>query len=63
MGAAPPDSDLLYFAFGNYTTLGYGDVTPVDGWQLLGPITALNALPASSPYSMVRPVSPGPSLT
>ena len=24
--AAPPDSDLLYFAFVNYTTLGYGDV-------------------------------------
>src|SRR5215813_8583811 len=28
-GAAPPDSDLLYFAFVNYTTLGYGDITPV----------------------------------
>src|SRR5687767_8756082 len=23
--AAPPGTDLIYFAFGNYTTLGYGD--------------------------------------
>ncbi|MGB7579397.1 MAG: ion channel, partial [Pseudolabrys sp.] len=22
--------------------LGYGDVTPVEGWRLLGPITAMN---------------------
>ena len=29
VGAAPEGSDLLYFAFVNYTTLGYGDVTPV----------------------------------
>jgi Ion channel len=29
VSAAPPDADLLYFAFANYTTLGYGDVTPV----------------------------------
>src|SRR5512134_1566822 len=26
VGAAPPGTDLVYFAFGNYTTLGYGDV-------------------------------------
>ena len=43
MGAAPPESDLLYFAFGNYTTLGYGDITPVDGWRLLGPMTRCDA--------------------
>jgi hypothetical protein len=42
--AAPPGTDLVYFAFGNYTTLGYGDVTPVDRWRLLGPITALNGI-------------------
>src|SRR4051794_3588004 len=30
VGAAPDDSDLLYFAFVNYTTLGYGDITPVQ---------------------------------
>ena len=42
--AAPPDSDLIYFAFGNYTTLGYGGITPVEGWRLLGPMTALNGI-------------------
>ena len=29
VGAAPPGTDLVYFAFSNYTTLGYGDVLPV----------------------------------
>jgi hypothetical protein len=42
--AAPLDSDLLYFAFQNYTTLGYGDITPAYGWRLLGPMTALNGI-------------------
>jgi hypothetical protein len=42
--AAPAEADLLYFAFVNYTTLGYGDVTPVERWQLLGPITAMNGV-------------------
>jgi hypothetical protein len=37
VGAAPRDSDLIYFAFGNYTTLGYGDITPVFGGRLSGP--------------------------
>jgi hypothetical protein len=44
VGAAPAGSDLLYFAFVNYTTLGYGDVTPVKAWQLTGPITAMNGI-------------------
>jgi hypothetical protein len=44
IGAAPAGSDLLYFAFVNYTTLGYGDVTPVKAWQLTGPITAMNGI-------------------
>lgn len=44
VGATPPDTDLIYFAFGNYTTLGYGDVTPVPAWHLLGPLTALNGV-------------------
>jgi len=43
-GAAPPGVDLVYFAFGNYTTLGYGDVIPIDQWRLLGPMTALNGI-------------------
>jgi Ion channel len=36
--------DLFYFAFVNYTTLGYGDVLPVERWRLLGPITAMNGV-------------------
>ncbi|HEY6994097.1 MAG TPA: potassium channel family protein [Xanthobacteraceae bacterium] len=42
--AAPAGTDLLYFAFVNYTTLGYGDVTPVARWRLLGPMTAMNGV-------------------
>ena len=42
--AAPAGADLVYFAFVNYTTLGYGDVLPVARWQLLGPITAMNGV-------------------
>jgi hypothetical protein len=42
--AAPPGADFLYFAFVNYTTLGYGDVLPVERWLLLGPITAMNGV-------------------
>ena len=42
--AAPAGTNLVYFAFVNYTTLGYGDVTPVPDWQLLGPITAMNGV-------------------
>ena len=44
VGAAPKGTDLIYFAFVNYTTLGYGDVTPVERWQLLGPMTAMNGV-------------------
>ena len=28
----------------NYTTLGYGDVTPLAKWRLLGPMTAMNGV-------------------
>lgn len=42
--AAPAGSDLLYFAFVNYTTLGYGDITPVQAWRLTGPMTAMNGI-------------------
>ncbi|KWV60442.1 metal transporter [Bradyrhizobium macuxiense] len=41
---APAGSDLLYFAFVNYTTLGYGDVTPVKEWLLIGPMAAMNGV-------------------
>jgi hypothetical protein len=44
VGATPAGTGLVYFAFVNYTTLGYGDVVPVPHWQLLGPITAMNGV-------------------
>ena len=44
VGAAPAGSDLLDFAFVNYTTLGYGDVTPQKDWRLIGPMTAMNGI-------------------
>jgi hypothetical protein len=42
--AAPADTDFLYFAFVNYTTLGYGDVVPVERLRLMGPMTAMNGV-------------------
>lgn len=44
VGIALPDTDFMYFAFVNYTTLGYGDVIPIERWQLLGPMTAMNGV-------------------
>jgi hypothetical protein len=42
VGAAPPGANLVYFAFVNFATLGYGDIVPVQRWLLLGPIAAMN---------------------
>src|SRR3954454_21222707 len=42
--AVPEGADIIYFAFVNYTTLGYGDITPVERWHLLGPMTAMNGV-------------------
>ena len=44
VNAASTGTDLIYFAFVNYTTLGYGDITPVERWHLLGPMTAMNGV-------------------
>jgi hypothetical protein len=44
MGATPQGTENLYFAFVNYTTLGYGDIIPVARWRLLGPLTAMNGV-------------------
>jgi hypothetical protein len=44
VGAAPPGTNFIYFAFVNYTTLGYGDVIPIERWHLLGPMTAMNGV-------------------
>jgi hypothetical protein len=44
--AAPagPFRDVVYFAFVNYTTLGYGDIVPAARWRLIGPMTAMNGV-------------------
>lgn len=36
--------DVYYFAFVNFTTLGYGDILPDHDWRLLGPMTAANGM-------------------
>jgi hypothetical protein len=41
---APAGTNYVYFAFVNYTTLGYGDVVPNPQWRLLGPVTAMNGV-------------------
>jgi Ion channel len=42
--ATPEGAEGLYFAFVNFTTLGYGDIVPVARWRLLGPMTAMNGV-------------------
>jgi hypothetical protein len=44
LDVTPSGADRFYFAFVNYTTLGYGDVVPVADWRLLGPMTAMNGV-------------------
>jgi len=44
LGAVQQDIDAFYFAFVNYTTLGYGDILPVAYWRLLGPMAAMNGI-------------------
>ena len=44
LDVASPEADVLYFAFVNYTTLGYGDIVPAERWRLLGPIAAMNGI-------------------
>jgi Ion channel len=44
VSAAPDGTNLVDFAFVNYTTLGYGDVVPLNRWRLLGPMTAMNGV-------------------
>jgi len=42
--AAPAGADRVYFAFVNYTTLGYGDILPIPNWRILGPMAAMNGI-------------------
>jgi len=43
-GVAPEGSDIVHVAFVKYATLGYGDVTQVVRWHLLGSMTAMNGV-------------------
>lgn len=40
IGVSQDGDATFYFAFVNYTTLGYGDVLPTSEWRLLGPMAA-----------------------
>ena len=42
--AAPGEAERFYFAFVNFTTLGYGDIVPTPQWRLFGPMTAMNGV-------------------
>jgi hypothetical protein len=44
LGVTENPIDAYYFAFVNYTTLGYGDVLPIPYWRLLGPFAAMNGV-------------------
>ena len=44
LGVTENRVDAYYFAFVNYTTLGYGDVLPVSYWRMLGPFAAMNGI-------------------
>jgi hypothetical protein len=44
LDVVPAGADPVYFAFVNYTTLGYGDVLPAQIWRLLGPLTAMDGM-------------------
>lgn len=39
-GTSADPADVFYFAFVNYTTLGYGDILPSPSSRLLAPMTA-----------------------
>ena len=40
VGALPDLETAVYFSLTSYTTVGYGDVTLLERWRLLGPIEA-----------------------
>ncbi len=44
LDAVPERTDAFYFAFVNYTTLGYGDILPAKRWRILGPMAAMNGV-------------------
>jgi polyferredoxin len=44
LDVTPHSEHAFYFAFVNYTTLGYGDMLPREYWRILGPMTAMNGI-------------------
>ena len=44
LGVTAQPGDAFYLAFVNYTTLGYGDILPVEYWRALGPFAAMNGV-------------------
>jgi len=44
MGVMDGFRHALYFSIVTYTTLGYGDVTPGEGWELLAAFSAINGI-------------------
>lgn len=40
LGVSSDGDASFYFAFINYTTLGYGDVQPTSDWRMLAPMAA-----------------------
>lgn len=44
LGAISSEADDFYFAFVNFTSLGYGDIIPLAHWHLMGPMTAMNGV-------------------
>ncbi|MGO2132830.1 MAG: ion channel [Halomonas sp.] len=44
LGVTPDAGADFTFAFVNYTTLGYGDILPVEPWMVMGPMTAMNGV-------------------
>ncbi|WP_035572449.1 ion channel [Halomonas halocynthiae] len=44
LGVTPNPAEDFTFAFVNYTTLGYGDILPVEPWMVMGPMTAMNGV-------------------
>jgi len=63
LDVVPNEIDAYYFAFVNYTTLGYGDVLPVAYWRLLGPMAAMNGIllfgwSSAVIYDVLRTITP-----
>ncbi len=66
LGAFPDVEHALYFSLVAFSTVGFGDIVPVEDWRLLGGVEALNGflmigwstaylITASTRYGPFRP--------